>query len=247
MKVLITCGGSEIAGTIAAAVGKAHKVTLTDLPTGRAGTGAATNALSHDEATDKLVSGQQAIIHIGYGGQKGDAPALLDYYGRRTYNLLFAAANAGVERCIYISTLKLLQDYDENLTVTEKWRSHPPSDDPDLLACHIGESVCKEFARDRLVKVVTLRLGWPIVSGTRAQAARSGETASLATDDLARAVNEALTANVEQWQDVHVQSPVPNQRYLLHAAEKLLSFPSRPQPVDAQAAPAARVSRKGVR
>ena len=247
MKVLVTSARSGMARTVAGAL-KKHDVKLTELTGGRT-SGVVANDLNHDEETDRLVDGLDAIIHIGYEGQEGDASALLDYYSRRTYNLLLAASNAKVERCIYLSTLKLLQDYEENLTVTERWRSHPPSDDPALLACHIGELVCKEFARDRLIKVATLRLGWPIVAGQRSKAAAAGETAALATDDLATVLNAALGAKIELWQDVHVQSPVPNQRFLMHAAQKLFSFPTAPPPPPVQAAPrpAARTARKGAR
>lgn len=227
-----------MARTVAGAL-KKHDVKLTDLTGGRT-SGIVPNDLNHDEETDRLVDRVDAIIHLGYEGQEGDASTLLDYYSRRTYNLLLAASSAKVERCIYISTLKLLQDYEENLTVTERWRSHPPSDDPALLACHIGELVCKEFARDRLIKVVTLRLGWPIVAGPRTKATAAGETAALATDDLATVLNAALRAKIEQWQDIHVQSPVPNQRFLMHAAQKLLLFPAPPPPGQAAQKPVAR-------
>lgn len=238
MKILVTSAGSDMGQTVAAALRRKHTVTLTDLPpAARRVAGAVPNDLGHDPATDRLVAGMAAVVHIGYQGQEGDATALLDYYGRRTYNLLLAASNAGVGRCVYVSTLKLLSDYEENLTVTERWRSLPPSDDPALLACHIGEVVCKEFARDRLIKVATLRLGWPIVEGSRSKAAASGETAALATADLATVLDAALTADIEQWQDIHVQSPVPNQRFLMHAATKLLSFPTAPPAPPVAAAP----------
>ncbi len=254
MRVLVTCSRSEIGKIVAGALAPKHEVRLTDLPAARRGAsvpevlegrrpealegprraaGAAqpvvANDMNHDEATARLVAGVNAIVHIGYGGQHGDATALLDYYSRRTYNLLLAASEARVERCVFVSTLRLLEDYEENLTVTERWRSRPPSGDPELLACHIGELVCKEFARDRLIKVATLRLGWPVVGGSRAKAARSGQTAALATDDLALALNAALTADIEQWQDIHVQSPVPGQRFLTQAAQKLLRFPAPAQ------------------
>jgi nucleoside-diphosphate-sugar epimerase len=252
LKVLVTCARSEIARTVSEALEGKHDLTLTDIPaagaSARKSAGIAISDLNHDEATDRLVAGFDAVVHIGYGGQTGDATQLLDYYSRRTYNLLLAAANAKVSRCVYLSTLRLLGDYEENLTVTERWRPLPPSDDPDLLACHIGEIVCKEFARDRLIKVATLRLGWPIVSGPRAEAVRTGETAALATDDLAMVLDRALSAEIDQWQDVHVQSPVPDQRYLMQAAERLFSFPKAPRP-PAAAAPrtAVKPSRKGGR
>ncbi len=248
MKVLVTCAGSEIARSIASAISKSHQVTLTDLPGPRPAKGVVANALDHDASTDALVAGHKALIHIGYMGRPDDATALLDYYGRRTYNLLLAASKAGVERCIFVSTLLLLKDYDENLTVTERWRTHAPADDPALLACHIGENVCKEFARDGLIKVATLRLGWPIVDGSRAKAARTGETAALAGDDLATVVNAALVADIDRWQDVHVQSPIPNSRFLMHAAGKLFSYPNAPAaPVSPAAVAPAPTGRKGGR
>ena len=93
-------------------------------------------------------------------------------------------------RCIYLSTLRLLEDYEENLTVTEKWRSLPPSEDPLLLACHLGEIVCKEFARDSLIDVVTLRLGFPLICGDRQAAVDSGESAAVSIEDVITAVGE---------------------------------------------------------
>lgn len=224
MKVLVTSAASDIGSLISEGLRPEHDVRLTDLPGTSSGdiTGC---DLGHDDATDQIVAGVDAVVHIGYEGQDGDAPALIDYHTRRTYNLLLAASAAGVERCIYISTLKLLQDYEENLTVTERWRSLPPTDDPVLLACHLGEVTCKEVARDGLLKVATLRLGFPIVRGNRSDAVASGETAAVASDDAVAAIRSALTAEIEQWQDIHLQSPRPDQRFLMHAAQKLLSYP----------------------
>ena len=195
---------------------------------GSAGDAAITQCdLGHDGATDELVSGIDAIIHIGYNAvDSGDPSELIDYHTRRTYNLLTAASEAGVARCIYLSTLRLLEDYEENLTVTEKWRSLPPAEDPLLLACHLGEIVCKEFARDSLIDVVTLRLGFPLICGDRQAAVDSGESAAVSIEDVFTAVEKALMADVARWQDVHVQSPVPRQRFLMHAASELLQYPS---------------------
>ena len=38
----------------------------------------------------------------------------LDYYTRRTYNLLWAASNSDVKRVINLSTLRLMDEYEEN-------------------------------------------------------------------------------------------------------------------------------------
>ena len=227
MNILITQGKSSLAAALAGRLSASHTVRLTDVD-GSAGDAAITQCdLGHDSATDELVSGIDAIIHIGYNAvDSGDPSELIDYHTRRTYNLLTAASEADVARCVYLSTLRLLEDYEENLTVTEKWRSLPPAEDPLLLACHLGEIVCKEFARDGLITVATLRLGFPLICGDRQAAVESGETAAVSIDDIATVVEKAITADIARWQDIHVQSPVPRQRYLMHAASEVLQFPS---------------------
>ncbi len=227
MNILITQGKSSLAAALADHLSASHTVRLTDLAGAGGDTGVFGCSLDHDEATDDIVRGIDAIVHIGYNAvESGDPSELLDYHTRGTYNLLTAAAEAGVSRCIYLSTLRLLEDYEENLTVTEKWRSLPPSEDPLLLSCHLGEIVCKEFARDGLIDVVTLRLGFPLVDGDRQAAVESGESAAVSQDDVFTVVERSLTADIARWQDIHVQSPVPRQRFLMHAASEVLQFPS---------------------
>ncbi len=227
MNILITQGKSSLAAALAGHLSASHTVRLTDV----AGTGGDTGifrcSLNHDEATDDIVRGIDAIIHIGYNAvDSGDPSELLDYHTRGTYNLMTAAAEAGVSRCVYLSTLRLLEDYEENLTVTEKWRSLPPSEDPLLLSCHLGEIVCKEFARDGLIDVVTLRLGFPLICGDWQAAVESGESAAVSISDVLTVVERSLSADVARWQDIHVQSAVPRQRFLMHAAGEVLQFPS---------------------
>ena len=227
MNILITQGKSGLAAALAGHLSARHMVRLTDLESGEAGAVIFRCDLGHGDTTDALVREIDAIIHVGYNAaDSGDPSELIDYHTRGTYNLLTAAVEAGVSRCVYLSTLRLLEDYDENLTVTEKWRSLPPSEDPLLLGCHLGEIVCKEFARDNLIDIVTLRLGFPLVRGGQQAAVDSGESAAIALDDVFTVVERSLTAEIARWQDIHVQSPVPGQRYLMHAAGDILRFPS---------------------
>lgn len=181
--------------------------------------------VGHEEPTDDLVNGSDALVVFGFIRSQNHPTEMIDHSTRQLYNLLHAASEAGVSRCIYVSTLRLFEDYEENLTVTEKWRSLPPSEDDPLLACHLGEIVCKEYARDRRMQVATVRLGFPVLDGDSKAAVSSGETAAVTGDDAVDAIKRALTADtLAQWQDIHVQSKVPNQRYLMHAAEGLLGI-----------------------
>jgi nucleoside-diphosphate-sugar epimerase len=115
--------------------------------------------VGHEEPTDDLVNGSDALVVFGFIRSDIHPTEMIDRSTRQLYNLLHAASEAGVSRCIYVSTLRLFEDYEENLTVTEKWRSLPPSEDDALLACHLGEIVCKEYARDQRMQVATIRLG----------------------------------------------------------------------------------------
>ncbi len=182
-------------------------------------------ALEDDDATDELVSGIDAIINVGYQDEVEMPVSFhLDYYTRRTYNLLWAASNAGVKRVVNLSTLRLMEEYEENLVVTELWRSKPLASDINLLCAHLVEIICKEYARDQKFEVVNLRLGWPLVPGGRDDIGIDTETSALCSEDLGRAVLAALESDVEPWQDIHIQSTVPNQRYTTAKAAATLGF-----------------------
>lgn len=182
-------------------------------------------ALEHDEATDELVEGIDAIVNVGYQDEVDMGPTFhLDYYARRTYNLLWAASNAEVKRVINLSTLRLMDEYEENLVVTELWRSQPLASDINLLCAHLVEIICKEFARDRMFEVVNLRLGWPLVKGGQDALGDDPGMSALCSEDLGRAVSTALDADVEPWQDVHIQSSVCDQRFTTAKAAEVLGF-----------------------
>ena len=182
-------------------------------------------ALEHDDATDDLVAGIDAIINVGYQDEVAMPVSFhLDYYARRTYNLLWAASNAGVKRVINLSTLRLMDEYEENLVVTELWRSKPLASDINLLCAHLVEIICKEYARDRMFEVVNLRLGWPLIEGGHDALSGDDGTSAICSQDLGRAVLSALEADVEQWQDIHIQSPVNSQRYTTAGAAELLGY-----------------------
>jgi len=216
LNLLITSAASATAQLIANELSDTHTLRLTDLPENASGNIFA-NELGHESETDDLVAGIDAIVNIGYQAQTGSSPHLIDYHTRRTYNLLQAASDAGVKRYINISTLRLYQDHEENLVVTERWRTDPPAEDTELLAAHMTEYVCKEFARDRLIQVANLRLGWPFDSTA------ADDTAAVSSGLIGAAIEEALVSEqLIQWQDIHIQSPVARQRFITNTAAKLL-------------------------
>jgi nucleoside-diphosphate-sugar epimerase len=186
---------------------------------------------AEDATTARLTRAAEAVVHLApiYAGDRDTADGLVDYATRRSYNLLQAFAATGNRRVIYVSTLRLLDEYPPHFAVTENWRPRPTAADPAVLASHLGEILVKEFARDGLITALTLRLGFPLVPGERGPHLAGAATAM---GDAADGVARSLQAGLSEWHTVHLQSPIANPRFLLQGAERLLGFPDGAVPTD---------------
>ena len=209
LRVLTTQSSSPLIRCIADALGLNHTVRLTDRKAGSSDSEIVRSELGHGSETNELVRGMDVIIHSGAVDPGTSDSDQLDYQMRCTYNLLWAAAEEGVPRFIYLSSLKLMEGYDADLAVTERWKPTPTSDAP-ILACHLGEMVCREFAREAKTNVVILRLGQITQDNDR-----DPSTSALYVDDAIQAVEKAMTAETSGWLDIfHIQSAVSNARFL---------------------------------
>jgi nucleoside-diphosphate-sugar epimerase len=194
-----------------------------ELPAGD-GYAVETATLSHTGATNDLVRGMDAIVHgadTGLGENESDR---LDLAMRCTYNLLWAAAEEGVARVVLLSSLQVLDGYDEDMTVTETWRPVPTTD-LDVLSPHLSESVCREFGRERKMGIICLRLG-DLVWGDESEEVRS--SSALYFDDAAQAVERAMAAlrlaAGPDWKVLHIQSAVPEARYTTNNAMNFFEY-----------------------
>ena len=166
------------------------------------------------------------IVHSGQTDGNADVSERLDTAMRRCYNLVQAAYEEGVPRIVLLSSLSVMGRYDEDLAVTESWKPVPTTD-ADVLGFHLGEFTCREFAREHRIEVVCLRLGDLVWS---ADAPTS--TSTLYPEDAVRAVESALTVDISEgyagsrnyWGLFHVQSAVPDQRFLTAEAEAKLGY-----------------------
>ena len=92
----------------------------------------------------------------------------------------------------------------------------------------MAEYVCREFAREGMLNVTCLRLGDILWDAQEPQSASS----ALYPDDLIQVVEKSLNLEVAQnwtstpstWNLFHVQSSVPNQRFLTNTAQEVLGF-----------------------
>ena len=223
MNILITGASSPLAGRLESEIGARHSVTLTDIVDVP---GAVLCELDHDDATNDLVRGMDVVVHLGQTDGDADVSERLDTAMRRCYNLVQAAYEEGVPRVVFISSLSVMGKYDEDLAVTETWRPAPTTD-ADVLGFHLAEFTCREFAREHRIEVVCLRLG-DLVWSAEAPPSKS----ALYPDDAVRAVESALTVDISEgyagsrsyWRLFHVQSAVPDQRFLTAEAEAKLAY-----------------------
>ena len=209
MKVLITSAGDNLPRQIANSLGDDHEILLTDREDVSTRFPFVRSDLNHTAPTNDLVRGVDAIVHSGAVDPRASVSDQLDYQMRCTYNLLKAAWEEGVPRVVYLSSLRLMEGYDPSYAVTERWKPTPTLEPP-VLCYHLGEIVCREFARERKTEVTILRLG----EITPASETNSS-TSALYEDDAIKAIRLSLNADHSGWLDIfHIQSDVPDARFL---------------------------------
>ena len=184
MNILITSATSQLSQEIAKGLSEGHDIRQADRKPASSAQDYISCALDYDDAIKELVSGIDVIVHSGEVDADASASDQLDEAMRCTYNLLWAASEAGVGRFIYLSSLSIMEQYPEEYAVTETWQPVPDVS-PAMLGYHLGEFVCREYAREGKITVACLRLGDVGGDGTSA----------LRVEDAVQAVEKAMTAD----------------------------------------------------
>jgi nucleoside-diphosphate-sugar epimerase len=219
--ILITSGAAKLAQALAAGLKETYSIRLTE----RAPVGTThefiESALGHDPATNNLVRGVEAIVHVAEPLPNDNAEQQIDLMTRCTYNLLWAAAEEKIPRVVLLSTLELMTAYDPKFTVTESWRPLPSSA-PAVLSKHLGEYTSREFAREGKTQIVVLRLGKVV----RADEVKGQTPDPLWVEerDVVQAVAGALTARLNSWQIFHIEQASPQARFSVRRAQSALGY-----------------------
>ena len=221
MNLLMTSAAAPIARSLAEILRGEHSLRLTERIPVAGITDFALSPLGPDLSTNLLVQGMDAIVHVAEPLPTDSDLQQIDYLTRCTYNLCLAAAAEGVKRLIYLSTLDLMTAYDPNYLVNERWKPKPPTHAP-TFAKHLGEFTCREFAREHKLAVVVLRLGKVV----RAEAVAGQPVDPLWVDeqDVAQAVNRALTAELPRWAVFHIGADSQQARFPVAAAKRGLNY-----------------------
>lgn len=185
MHILLTSAASPLAQSLAEQLAPAHSLRLTERAMLKSDHEFVLADLGHDASTNLLVRRMDAVIHVDEMTAGTDPSAQIDQSTRCTYNLLLAAAAEGVKRAVYLSSMELMAAY-AGYVYDPKWRPRPTTTPPTLTK-FLGESTCKEFAREHKIAVTVLRLA-----------------AGASTQQIVDALNAALTGDGPVWQIVHV-------------------------------------------
>ncbi|MCH8310587.1 MAG: NAD(P)-dependent oxidoreductase [Chloroflexi bacterium] len=225
MNILITSASTRLARRLASELSADHNVRLTDRKDVPGAQSFTLCDLDHGQATNDLVRGVDVIIHSGEVDSALSVSGQLDDAMRCAYNLLWAASEEKVPRLIYLNSLNVMGRHDESYAVTERWKPAPTTETSDL-GYHLGEFVCREFARESKIDVISLRLGELVWDDEEAS------SSALYPVDAVQAVRKALTAEVSDgyagsntnWHVFHIQSAVPNARFLTTTAQQTLGY-----------------------
>ena len=227
-RLLITSAHSRLAQSLAAGLQDKYQDRLTERVPVQTGFEFVPCALERDPATNLLVRGTDGIVHVAEPLPGETEKQQLDRLACGTHNLLWAALEERVPRLVFLSTLELMTAYDFNFTVNESWRPRPTCD-AWVLAKHLGEFTCREFAREGKISIVVLRLG---------KVVRSEEVAGKPFDplwveerDVTRAVTAALSAtftdtavSLSGWSIFHIGSDGPRARFSVARAKSELAY-----------------------
>ena len=236
MKILITGASSRLASAIAADLGKDHTLRLMDsVPVDVEGKHQFVHGtiLNPDDAW-RAVRGMEVLIHTN--DPPSDLPTdglkreqtMLDLATRGTHNLFTAAIEAGVKKFIYAGTLLSFTSYPDDVYISELWKPLP-SPEITQMSKHLGELVCREFARDYMVTVTSLRLGELVL-----EEKVSGKAPNLIWLDLrdaAQAFRCALNRNrgntvswTDRWAIFHICADIPNPKFLIDSAAREIGY-----------------------
>ncbi|MCC6443540.1 MAG: NAD(P)-dependent oxidoreductase [Armatimonadetes bacterium] len=119
------------------------------------------------EAVRPVVAGADAIIHalplvLTESPPEGMSDTRrLDSATRGTYHLLSAAGDAGIPRCLLLSSLRLFEKCPEGSFISEWWMPRPDAEIGSL-CLYSAEVTAREFAREEKIAVLCLRFARPV-------------------------------------------------------------------------------------
>jgi nucleoside-diphosphate-sugar epimerase len=155
MKILVTGSSGGIGkATVQRLIAEGHETVLFDIQKG--------DDLRSFEQVKAAVQGCDAIVHAGAipGDIEGRELEVIESNAQGTWNILFAAQQAGIRRVVHFSSIQALGYVGNHhaplyFPVDDAYPRHPMT--PYQLGKHLGEETCKTFANRWGMEIVSLR------------------------------------------------------------------------------------------
>ena len=233
MKILITGASSRLAGGIATELSDSHDLRLMDsVPVDvKQGCHFMQGSILDPDDSCRAVGGMDALIHTSEpptnlptdGVQREQM--ILDLATRGTHTIFRAAIDAGIKRFIYAGTLSIFSAYPDDVYISELWKPLPSPEIAEMTK-YLGELTCREFVRDSMIAVTSLRLG-ELVYEEEVQE-KTPNLMWLDIRDAAQAFRCALHRNsshevwwTKRWAMYHICADIPNPRFLINQARQI--------------------------
>ncbi|MAG35389.1 MAG: hypothetical protein CL878_03965 [Dehalococcoidia bacterium] len=234
MRIAITGGAGRLGQALATRWQATHQVRTVDavpLPPGSSHQDHLAGDLRDPAFAQQAVTDATVLVHLAPIAPAGPAATSdldrLDVATRGTYQLLLAAADAGVQTVVLGSTLDLFAAYPGAWHVTEQW-APKPAPTPAHLAPYLAECSARELARVLPLQVVCLRLG-EVVDETEVEG-QPFDGRWLHLDDALQAFEQAIAFEPPEaarngWWVYHIPAAGSRTRVpLVAASEALLEY-----------------------
>jgi nucleoside-diphosphate-sugar epimerase len=228
MKVAITGAGGVLGQALLPRLAAVHEVSPTDI----IGTNEPANVLIPEDMS-RLCAGNEMVIHLAQAcgrvelSDAENETAVLDTRLTGTYNLLEAAAEAGVRQVIQISDVCVYSGYPKEIVVSEDFVPLPDTSAVQQ-SIYLSELIARAFSRSNPGLPLTLRLG-TLVESAKLPTDAVFDPSWLDIDDAVDAILRALDIErydpISNWGLYNLTADQPRHRFsLLKIKSGVLGF-----------------------
>ena len=223
MKIAVTGAAGFLGRALLPELARRHEVRAVDLESSAGDPPVARGDVLELADMEELCRDMDAVVHLACAAwddkltEAENETRILETRLKGTYNVLQAAAAAGVRRVVQVSDLCALSGYDEDLMVSEDFLPLPDTSARQQ-SVYLSELVGREFARSHSGLVLTLRLG-KLVHVDQLPQDAVFEDDWLAVADAVAAILRALEIDgydgLGDWGLYNLAADVPRKRYSL--------------------------------
>lgn len=185
--------------------------------------------ITQPEQVHAAMEGMEAVVHLAIAsGYEGDFEEedfnqrRFDVNVRGTWNVLHAAAQAGVQRVVHTSSIMVVWGYPEGEWVAAD--APPKPEGTYATTKFLAEVLCEQMAKELGLSIVCLRIAKPVDANDPALKTQRLRPQWIAFSELVRAYALALTAPEISYEILTLVGDSSRRRWDLSKAERILGY-----------------------